>query len=230
MFTQMKFNYHVMHDSENWFVKFSCEHVMFEFLYVQLLFLCVFCVDYADECTFTIHHDSCFSSFFRRSYFACQIQKCVIFIIFIWAQRAKTHHRFFLFRFWKATWSQNNSFFKSIISVIQNTFFRLTSSCLKNRSCEVMINCILQNEFVEQFLWRCFFLSQLKHKFFVNWFFCLSDSAEAYCQMTSRFIESSADTFDFTEAEFLVVRAVSQEFVNFNKQTELLYQRSSSIH
>ena len=205
----MKFNYHIVHDSEDWFIKFSCEHVTFEFLYVQLSFLHIFCVDYVSECTFTIHHDSCFSSFFRRLYFICQIQKHVILIIFIWAQRAKTHHRFFLFRFWEVTWSQNDSFSKSIIDVIQNMFFRLMPPCSEDRSCEVMINHILWNEFVEQFLWRCLFLSQLKHKSFVNQFFCLSDLAGTYCQMMSRFIESSADTLNFTKTEFLVVRTVN---------------------
>ena len=230
MFTQTKFYYHIMCDSEDWFVKLSCEHVAFKFLYVQLSFPHIFCVDYADECTFTIHHDSCFSSFFRRLYFICQIQKHVILIIFIQAQRAKTHHRFFLFRFWEVTWPQNDSFSELIISVIWGVFFRLMPSCLKDEGCEVMINCILQNGFVEQFLWRCLFLPQSKHKSFVNQFFCLSDLAEAYCWMMSRFIESSAGMFDFAEAEFLVVRAVSWEFMNLNKQTELLYWRSSSIH
>ena len=41
--------------------------------------------------------------------------------------------------------------------------------------------------------------------------------------MMSRFIKSSADMFDFAEAEFLVVRAVNQEFVSLNEQAELLY-------
>ena len=51
-----------------------------------------------------------------------------------------------------------------------------------------------------------------------------------YCQIMSRFIESSADMFDFAVTEFLVIRAVNQEFVNLNEQTELLYWRSLLIH
>ena len=64
----------------------------------------------------------------------------------------------------------------------------------------------------------------------MNQFFCSSDLIEVYCQIMSRFIKSSADMFDFAEAEFLVIKTVSWEFVSLNKQAELLYQRSSSIH
>ena len=76
---------------------------------------------------------------------------------------------------------------------------------------------------------KIFFLSQSKHKFFVNQLFHLSDSAEAYCQITSTFIELSTDTLIFAETEFLVVRTVSQEFMSFNKQMKLLYQKSLLI-
>ena len=176
------------------------------------------------------HHDLCFSPFSRRSYFACQIQECVVLIIFVRAQRAKTHHRFFLSRFWEATWPQNNSFSSSIISVIQGTFPRLTPPCSEDGGCGVMANHILQYGFVGQFLWRCLFLPQPKYKSFVDQSFHLSDPARVYCQVTSRFIGSLAGTLVFTWAGLLVVGAVGWGFMGLNKWVEILYWRSSSIH
>ena len=149
MLTQTKFYYYVMCDSGDWSVKLSCRHVVFKFLYVQLLFLRVLCVDYASGCTSTIHHGLCFSPFSRRLYFASQIQRCVVLIIFVWAQRAKAHHRFFLFWFWEATWLQNDLFSDLIIGVIQGMFLRLTSPCLEDGVCGVVANHILSYKFIE---------------------------------------------------------------------------------
>ena len=64
----------------------------------------------------------------------------------------------------------------------------------------------------------------------MNWFFCSSDLTETYYQIMSRFIESLVNILIFIWAELLVVRIMSWEFMSLNKQTELLYWKSSLIY
>ena len=168
-----------MCDLGHFFIEISDRHIMFKLSYIQMTFLRIFCVNQVFWCTFTVNHSLCLDSFIARSYFANQIERCVILIIFVDAQRTQVH-RFFSLRFWEVTWSQNNLFFNLLNNKMWDVvciFFtrmidRLTSSCSDNEDCEFVNNCILLNEFMGQFLCKYFFnysqnIYLLQHNLFI---------------------------------------------------------------
>ena len=153
-----------MCDSDHFFIEISSRHIMFKLLYIQMTFLRIFCVNQVFWCTSTVYHGSCLGSFTARLYFANQIEKHVILIIFVDAQRTQAH-RFFPLRFWGVTWSQDNLFsdllnnkMRDVVCIFfAGTVGRLTFLCLDDGDCGFVNNCTLLNKFIRQFLCKCFF-------------------------------------------------------------------------